>query len=206
MKNVKLSRALSCDSVISDTSEFGDGDQLEPKLGFNDRMMEIPDITSWLKNPTDFIKSKPSITLNYAPDYSDSSVPGRIPTSVPVKNGRIRSQSIDSGADFSLFTENCVQSSDPGLLVSMSYLPTAERLSVVTVRMKLPEQLNQSIRLVYVKAYLIDDITGKRTCKKKTRLVSILSILGILSKYDHIDTVDVRYIEKTMIIANIGVI
>lgn len=139
---------MSCDSVMSDTSEH----EFDLAIGFHDHKLDIPDITTWLKNPTDFIKTKPTASQEQAPDYSDTVVNGH-----NYHNG-----------DHQFEDLNCSQ-----LQVSMSYLPTAERLSVVTVKMRVPEKLAESVKLIYVKAYLIDDKTGKRTCKKKTRRVSL---------------------------------
>lgn len=127
---------------------------------------EIPDITSFMKNPTDFF--------------------------------RLRSGSMEVGADETPWSPPSVTdaliNSLPSALISLSYLPTAERLSVVIVRVKIPVNAmanygnsmanysnamssygnsvpssGVSLKSLFIKAYLIDDKTGKKTCKKKTR-------------------------------------
>lgn len=133
---------------------------------------EIPDIASFIKNPTDFF--------------------------------RLRSGSMEVGADETPWSPPSVTdaliNSLPSALISLSYLPTAERLSVVIVRVKIPVNAmanygnsmanygnsmanysnamssygnsmpsSVSLKSLFIKAYLIDDKTGKKTCKKKTR-------------------------------------
>ncbi|KAI1285548.1 Synaptotagmin-12 [Halotydeus destructor] len=134
LRNVKLARAVSCESVASDTS---DGDH--PVAGLPQFRMEIPDIKSWLQNPVDFIKPKQSVD--------------------------------DDEMQFEYKVAQTAQdSSCPQILLSMSYLPTAERLSIAIVRLRLPLECQLTMRMVYVKAYLIDSLSAKRTCKKKTSM------------------------------------
>ncbi|RWS28005.1 hypothetical protein B4U80_12820 [Leptotrombidium deliense] len=146
LRHVKLARAVSCESVVSETSETENWEATENGL---DRKIEIPDIKAWLKNPTDFIK---------------------FPT------GKLNDENVGESKASSDELPSDSESNFAQIMISMSYLPTAERLSVVIVRVRIPKVIATEDdevcvpKMIYVKAYLVDDDTGKRTCKKKTSL------------------------------------
>lgn len=107
---------------------------------------EIPDIRTWIKNPTDFFRVRrgsEGMDQPWHPNDSHS-------TELPV--------------------------TQPQILISISYLPTAERLSVVIVRTKIPQNFQPCIRFICAKAHLRDDRTGRRANKKKTRFVSLFTV------------------------------
>lgn len=145
LKNVKLSRALSCDSFDDNSDEEGSEYRRSSSYGTGGGSFipnEIPDIKMWIKNPTDFFRLR-SGSLDVGPEEKPWQPSDALTSELPV--------------------------TQPQVLISISYLPTAERLSVVVVKAKLPIHFVNSVNFVCAKAHLMDDRTGKRFNKKKTR-------------------------------------
>lgn len=146
LKNVKLSRALSCDSLDDNSDEESCENRRSSSYGVGGGSSfitnEIPDIKTWIKNPTDFF--------------------------------RLRSGSDDVGTEEKPWQPSqpvtpSLPVTQPQVLISMSYLPTAERLSIVVIKAKLPMHYQTSLKFMCAKAHIIDDRSGKRFNKKKTR-------------------------------------
>jgi hypothetical protein len=156
LKNVKLSRALSCESFDENSDDEGNeyssrGQNSSFGVGGSGSSFftnEIPDIKTWMKNPTDFFRLR-SGSGEIGPDQEKPWQPADPLTSI--------------------ITSTELPVTQPQLLISISYLPTAERLSIVIVKAKLPIHMQSSLKFTCAKAHIVDDRTGKRFNKKKTR-------------------------------------
>ena len=147
LKNVKLSRALSCESFDDNSDDESSEYRRSSNYGMGSSFIpnEIPDIKTWIKNPTDFFRLR-SGSEEVGPEEKPWQPSEPLATALPV--------------------------TQPQVLISISYLPTAERLSVVVIKAKLPMHFQTSLKFVCAKAHIVDDRTGKRFNKKKTRYLS----------------------------------
>ena len=134
------------------------GAQIFPSL--SDSKLDALDIKDWLKNPVDFI-------------------------TLPSDKYQRQDSECENSATFDM--ERGPFLPGPAILISMSYLPTTERLSLIILKVRLNFQndcekasFTRIPRKVYVKAYLIDEESGRRTSKKKTSLKSVESFENIV--------------------------
>lgn len=139
---------MSCDSFDENSDEEG-SDYARSSQGTGGSFItnEIPDIRTWIKNPTDFFRLRRG-SEEIGPEDKPWTPSDTQWTELPVTQSQI--------------------------LVSVYYLPTAERLSVVVVRTKIPQNFQPLIRFICAKAHLRDERTGRRANKKKTRCDLIL--------------------------------
>lgn len=165
LKSVKLSRALSCDSVSSDISDSDDfyGNNENESKEIRD---PIPDIATWMKNPTDFFRL-PNTNSNRRASEDISFFAGSEEIPWQPSESSTSSRRASCYAD----SNSLLLMLQPQILVSLSYLPTAERLSVIIVKVRIPIHYDPTVKFVFVKAFLSDDKNGKKFNKKKTRWV-----------------------------------
>jgi len=147
LQNNRILRALSCESITSQASVNMSGPMFRSS---SEQKLDVTDAKAWLKNPVDFITLPCDKYRRQESETEDS-------TAIDMERGPFVA--------------------GPAILISMSYMPTAERLGIIIVKVRLnfeneceKPNFTRIPKQIYVKAYLIDEESGRRMSKKKTSL------------------------------------